>query len=67
MLKHVGPVPTSNNSIVNRLSLNQAVVIKKSHTTAKLAPLSLIQKKVNPLKRNFPHDFFAGQNEAAEE
>jgi hypothetical protein len=34
-------------------------MVKKS--TAKLAPLSIITKKVTPVRKKFPHDFFGGE------
>jgi len=33
------------------------MVVKKS-TNQKLAAIALIQKKITPVKKKFPHDFF---------
>ena len=35
------------------------MIVKKS-LNHRLAPISLIQKKITPVKRKFPHDFFVG-------
>lgn len=40
------------------------MVVKKT-TQAKLAPINLIQKKITPVRRKFPHDFFGASNNAA--
>eukprot|EP00347_Sterkiella_histriomuscorum_P003747 403363101 len=59
--KRQSPSPAPSQFTQNRISINAPLmVIKKSSSNSRLGPISLIQKKVTPIKRNFPHDFFAG-------
>ena len=39
------------------------MVVKKS-SQSKLAPIALIQKKVTPVRRKFPHDFFGAEGQS---